>query len=207
MYFASLCAVYALFESIGAFGYLLPGELRNVVTILGSRNGGPFGSWRDNQYCPRSTYAVGYQIKVEQSVGSHDDDTALNGISLVCANLDGEGFGTVSSGFEQFGSWYGIATCPHGLFMIQFNFRVEPYLGHGDDDTTANDIEFICDRSPNTQAVIHAPEGTTWGSWALSSACPLNSGICGIQTKIESYLSHNEDDTTLNDVKMFCCDD
>lgn len=46
-----------------------------------------------------------------------------------------------------------------------------------------------------------------WGTWGASSeSCPIGSAICGIQVKMESYQGKG-DDTALNDLKFFCCDD
>ena len=46
----------------------------------------------------------------------------------------------------------------------------------------------------------------TYGNW--SESCAVNTAVCGIQTRIESSLGSedHEDDTALNDVKLFCCD-
>ncbi|KAH3697635.1 vitelline membrane outer layer protein 1-like [Dreissena polymorpha] len=209
----SLIVMLGLFSCTVVCGYLLPGEFRKVVATLHASNGGGFGSWAEPQYCARSTYAVGYKIKVEQSQGNHDD-TALNGISLVCAHLDGTFGGDITSGVGNFGSWYNPVYCPHDdieyvQIMVQFNFRVEPSQGHND-DTAANDVQFKCNdlegRDPARDVVIHAPGRTGWGSWAWSTTCPENSGICGIQTRVEPPIG-NGDDTGLNDVNLFCCKD
>ncbi|VDI46185.1 Hypothetical predicted protein, partial [Mytilus galloprovincialis] len=49
----------------------------------------------------------------------------------------------------------------------------------------------------------YGPYGS-YGEW--SDACPVNSAICGIKTKIHSNQGEGVDDTALNDVKFFCCE-
>jgi len=45
-----------------------------------------------------------------------------------------------------------------------------------------------------------------WGDYGLwSPVCPQGGGICGIESKVEEYQS-GLDDSSLNDVRFFCCD-
>ncbi|KAH3697621.1 hypothetical protein DPMN_085126 [Dreissena polymorpha] len=106
-------------------------------------------------------------------------------------------------------------------YFLQLNL---PQKG-GDDDTSANDIEFQCwdlharlHTVPTVSNVndqggqlagdtVHAPGGLANGNWASSNRCPVNSAICGIQTRVETFLSDRGDDSALNDVKFFCCQD
>jgi hypothetical protein len=43
-----------------------------------------WGDWGDIHYCPNNGWAVGFALKTESPQGS-GDDTALNGISLLCS--------------------------------------------------------------------------------------------------------------------------
>ncbi|KAK3576978.1 hypothetical protein CHS0354_005981 [Potamilus streckersoni] len=77
------------------------------------------------------------------------------------------------------------------------------------DDTSANYVKFTCRdlTSDNNQTELaHPPGHGLWGSYGgWSESCPINSAICGIQTRIEAS-QHGGDDTALNDVKFFCCE-
>ena len=80
-------------------------------------------------------------------------------------------------------------------------------LQHGLDDTAANWIRFKCRDfgSEKDYDLDHAPGHGQWGSYAgWSESCPLNSAICGIQSRIENAQGGG-DDTALNDVIFFCC--
>ena len=41
-----------------------------------------------------------------------------------------------------------------------------------------------------------------FGTW--SQSCPLNSAVCGIEAKLEPSQGDG-DDTSLNDIRLYCC--
>ncbi|KAH3729289.1 vitelline membrane outer layer protein 1 homolog [Dreissena polymorpha] len=207
----SAIALLVLLEYVG--GSLVPHEDRSVVDLLHVCDGGRWGEWHSPKFCPQSTYAIGYYIQVETPDG---DDTALNNIMLMCGCRDGSVGVTVSSGFGPFGSSNKHMLCPRvsgeAQFMVEFLLKVQPDQGLNGDNTAANDIKFKCGSlktGSGAASVIHAPGGTEWGNWSQtwSNRCPEHSAICGIKTKIESWQGSRTDDTSLKDVKFYCCDD
>ncbi|KAH3782871.1 vitelline membrane outer layer protein 1-like [Dreissena polymorpha] len=203
---ATLCLML-----VRASAFLLQSAQRNVVEVLETRNGVAFGTWSAPQFCPSSFYAVGYKLKTEGEQ-QRGDDTALNGVMLLCENLDGVSGGEITSGVGLWGTWFPWTRCRRDVknyleVMVQFNFRAEQDQGGGD-DTAGNDIQFRCNffETRTTGEILIAQGGMPWGNWEWSNQCPPNSAICGIQTKIESSQGGG-DDTSLADIKMFCCYD
>ena len=47
-----------------------------------------WGGWTEYVYCPTGQAVVGIQTRVERNQGE-GDDTALNGIRLLCSDFDG----------------------------------------------------------------------------------------------------------------------
>ncbi|XP_040202848.1 vitelline membrane outer layer protein 1 homolog [Rana temporaria] len=158
-------------------------------------NGAKWGDWGDTEMCPVGTSARAFELSVEPSQG-HGDDTALNGIRLLCAEPGSEDIkARITSTMAKWGSWTGIQWCPSGD-LISFSLRVEPPIEG--DDTGANNIMFQC-----SDMKILKGYGSSWGDFgAWSEIC--YTGICGIQTNVERPQGKG-DDTALNDVKFCCC--
>ncbi|KAG9266126.1 hypothetical protein AMEX_G20631 [Astyanax mexicanus] len=182
------------------FGCYTEGQ-RPIKSTLTVPNGAPWGEWAQKEMCPKGYYAAGFSLKVEYPVDG--DDTALNGIRLHCVNSakgrsQYSSYRTVTSGTGSWGTWTNIKWCWSGL-MKNFQLRVEPPQGNGD-DTAVNNVRFQC-----TAGGEITGEGTSWGDWGGWSKWCSATGICGIQTKIEGSQGSG-DDTSLNDVRFFCCD-
>ncbi|XP_006262442.1 vitelline membrane outer layer protein 1 homolog [Alligator mississippiensis] len=173
---------------------------RQHYSSISVANGGPWGTWTWTDMCPEHFYAMGFSIKVEE-YGGADDDTALNGIRLYCINpnnTDSTVY-SIESDSGKFGQWSIITWCPRG-FLVSFQLKVETPQGIID-DTAANGIKFRC-----TSGAIIEGVGSTFGDYGGWSNTCIRGGICGIQTKLESYQGAFVDDTALNDVRFFCCD-
>jgi len=78
---------------------------------------------------------------------------------------------------------------------------LQNYQGRNRDNMAANDIQFRCSNTGMFKPLKTdncGPYGN-WGEW--SEAC-IGTGICGIETKVET-VSPTPDETALNDVSMY----
>ncbi|KAL3881303.1 hypothetical protein ACJMK2_027756 [Sinanodonta woodiana] len=205
---------------VGDAFLLIPNAPRSVVKILAVGNGGPWGSWYQPQYCPSGSYAVGYNMKIQDDQREHDD-TCLNAISLHCEPLNmSTNVGDITSEQGGWGSWVGLTSCSdyywyhERSFLTSFALQVESNR-FGGDDTAANFVKFMCrdfNTSYHEHELTHYPGHGPWGTYGdWSQSCPLGSAICGIQTKVEPFQGDSGlfggDDTALNDVQFMCCND
>ncbi|XP_071138729.1 vitelline membrane outer layer protein 1 homolog [Mytilus edulis] len=149
-----------------------------------------------------------YSLKIE---GPHlTDKTELNDIEIICGSRGSDRCGdTASSGQQVWGNWTGEALCPAKTFLTSFSLQVEKYNATKD-STGANYVRFRC-RSFKDNLFdfdLSFPPGYgkygSYGEW--SDACPVNSAICGVKTKIQAAQGAGFDDTALNDVRFFCCE-
>ncbi|XP_031723377.1 vitelline membrane outer layer protein 1 homolog [Anarrhichthys ocellatus] len=168
---------------------------RSLLTV---GNGEKFGNWTWPEMCPDKFFAVGFSLRVEANQYGADD-TALNGIRLICAKDENRGFlYSIESHTGYFGDWSQPQYCPSGV-LTSFQIRVEPHQGLFGDDTAVNNIKFRCSSNPTLEG-----PGTDWGEYGLWSQVCHNGGICGIETKMEEY-QYGLDDSSLNDVRFHCC--
>ncbi|XP_036444610.1 vitelline membrane outer layer protein 1-like [Colossoma macropomum] len=186
---------------LASFGSSVRGN-RPYISVLGVNNGAQWGQWGMLEMCPAGYYAAGFSLRVEYPIDG--DDTALNGIRLHCVNThtgktEFSDISTAMSGVGSWGTWTDPIWCPCGMLM-SFQLLVERPQGNGD-DTAANNIMFQCTGSDRALVGM----GMSWGEWGGWSDTCRGMGICGIQTKVEAPQGSG-DDTTLNDVKFFCCD-
>uniref|UniRef100_A0A8C1HJR0 Vitelline membrane outer layer protein 1-like n=1 Tax=Cyprinus carpio carpio TaxID=630221 RepID=A0A8C1HJR0_CYPCA len=196
----SLLVISGLQVSVESAGIRFERSIsRHYRSELTVKNGGGWGSWGHREMCPAGTYAAGFSLRVEDPVGPREDDTALNGIRLHCIYTPSlyHHYSSVQSDVGSWGRWTEIRWCPSG-FLKAFQLRVEPSQGN-DDDTAANNIIFQC-----SQGTLHG-DGTNWGHWGTWSQTCEGKGICGLKTRIEVPQGRG-DDTSLNDVIMYCCD-
>ncbi|XP_036444612.1 vitelline membrane outer layer protein 1-like [Colossoma macropomum] len=197
MYQLAYITVILFLASIGSS---VKGD-RSYKSVHTVSNGGPWGTWGDREMCPAGYYAAGFSLKVEYPVDG--DDTALNGIRLHCVNTPtGKSLFsdvvTVTSKVGSWGTWTNTKWCPSGM-LTSFQLRVEGQCN--DNDFAFMTVRFEC--SGDVRNLVG--EGTSWGEWGGWSKYCRGKGFCGIQTKVEGSQGSG-DDTTLNDVKFFCCD-
>uniref|UniRef100_A0A3P9N8S5 Vitelline membrane outer layer 1 homolog n=2 Tax=Poecilia reticulata TaxID=8081 RepID=A0A3P9N8S5_POERE len=171
---------------------------RQYSSVLTVNNGERFGDWTWPEMCPDNFFAVGFSVRVETDQYG-GDDTALNGIRLICSQDESRSFlYYVESHTGHTGEWSHPQYCPGGV-LTSFQIRVEPRQGLLGDDTAVNNIKFRCSSNPTLEA-----PGMQWGDYGYWSEDCTNGGICGIETKMEEY-QWALDDSSLNDVRLFCC--
>jgi len=222
----------AIHEYMYAMWYLNDDNPRNdLVKIIHSTNGGPWGKWSDMEMCPKGTYAYGYSMRVEKMLGDNGDDTALNAIRLFCGKKVGDSIkyrSKILSNDSHWGKWHTAITSDQSFFN-QFSIKVEAKQDRGD-DTAVNGVKFktpattlklqipslpspanpeLPPSSSHSVPITFQPEFTAkgeapWGEWGNYSECPINTVICGVRGKYESKRG-NGDDTALNDLDFACC--
>ena len=171
---------------------------RYFESMLTVNNGEQFGNWTWPEMCPEKHFAVGFMLRVEPNQYGLDD-TALNGIRLICAqDADRSFLYTIESHTGYYGEWTAPQYCPRGV-LTSFQLRVEPHQGLFGDDTAANNIRFRCSSNPVLEGA-----GLDWGEYGLWSKSCGAGGICGIETKMEEYQG-GLDDSSMNDVRFHCC--
>ncbi|XP_031430650.1 vitelline membrane outer layer protein 1 homolog [Clupea harengus] len=176
---------------------ILPLAFPSEGSQISVSNGGYWGGWGGMEMCPPSYRAFGFSLKVEEKLGS-GDDTALNGIRLLCRHRENRNLQvTISSSEGRWGSWTHYQDCGYA-YLLSFVLRVERPRGGRVDDTAANNIQFKC----SDGRVLYGG-GQTWGDWGKWSGLCYK-GICGIMTRVEGPVGR-EDDTALNDVQFRCC--
>lgn len=120
------------------------------------------------------------------------DDTSMNSVELICSTKT-----RIRSSEGHIGVWGADSYCPNNTRANGFSYRIEtPISG---DNTAMNTIRMQCENG----ATITATEGW-WGNWGGPVSCPTGFYICGLQTQVQPFQG-NGDDTSLNNVKIFCC--
>lgn len=164
-----------------------------------------WGQFDQHEYCPKNSFVTGMRLKVDHY---HDgDNTALNGIQLVCTDMNGHD-STINSVLGRYGSFGKIKHCHNG-FATGFRLRSQSSQGFLKDDVGAVDFKLICSGiNGNRSQVISDDNGfLPWGSWTKDQHCPRKSVVCGIATQVDkSYgFLFKRDQTTLNNVDIACC--
>ncbi|XP_070607630.1 vitelline membrane outer layer protein 1-like [Erythrolamprus reginae] len=167
-------------------------ETRKYEAILKVPNGGRWGTWREIIFCPTG-HINGFALKRQPSRSTWADDTgSLNSIRLECT--DGT---TIETQSGRRGNWTEFHECPIGnLVSFALNMAEDKGLL---DDMVAKNIQFRCKEGTVLMGLSH--NGQNFGPW--SKHCRVGS-ICGIQAKTEEAQGRG-DDTTLRDMKFFCC--
>jgi len=156
---------------------------RDVQSWLESPIVTSWGDWGAQEICPDKTFVGAFILKVEGNVRGRDD-TALNGVMLLCIDLDeAREQDQVHSTIGEFGDWRGRKNCNNGL-ATGFKFRSESDQ-RGGDDVAGVDMALFCTNSDGSQDEIVGSGLHDWGSWTAEQHCPAKTAICGIQTQVE----------------------
>ena len=100
----------------------------------------------------------------------------------------------------KFGSWVGRLSCKNtGQFLKAAQFKSEKWHRNAD-DTAGNNLNMKC-----TDGEVLKGDGERFGEWSDFVACPSDTIICGIRTKLEKSEGVDVDDTMLNAVSFYCC--
>jgi hypothetical protein len=153
-----------------------------------------------------------FQLKTEDKQSGSRDDTALNGIKILCGASGGEFSGSTAMPTEShFGHWRGEDRCAG--FYTGAQFRSEGSQGRGD-DTGGNSLKLYCS-STGGDGYWQEGDGMNWGDWTSPVYCGANEAICGMKLRIEGSqgsgsfglfrLGGGGDDTGLNAVQFVCC--
>lgn len=144
-----------------------------------------WGKWGRGELCPAKTFVGAIELKDEE-YQERGDDTALNGVNLLCINMNnGKEQKWISDKVASFGIWRGRKSCYNGL-ATGFIFKSEPYQ-RGGDDTAAVDMALICTSSNGSKTQLIGSGLHGWGRWTQTQHCPPNTAICGIKTQVEGY--------------------
>jgi len=178
-----------------------------VVRWLESPRITNWGTWGAPQLCRDNQYVSGINLKIEGRQGQRflrkDDDTALNGIRLICTNLDGNNPDELRPNEGPYGEFRGVKHCPNGI-ATGFQLRSEPDQ-RGADDTAAVDMALKCTNFDGSATDLVGGGILSYGAWTAQQVCPPKTAVCGINTQVEGPQG-NGDDSSLNNVNIACCE-
>ncbi|CAF0936199.1 unnamed protein product, partial [Brachionus calyciflorus] len=166
-----------------------------IISSINNPYGVNSGVWGQLEECDQNDYVVGFRTKLQLAQGAGlsngNDDTALNGVELICSNSK-----KIKSSEGQWGSWDpNFRYCSNFRKVVGFSYGIEKKQNNGD-DTATNVIRLKCSDSLK----ISSLEGT-WSTSKISLDCPANQNIVGLKTQIEPLCSDN---TASNNIEFVC---
>jgi len=117
-------------------------------TWIGSQQ--EWGDWQPPVFCPENTKIIGFSQRIECSQGTHQDDTALNGVRMKCND------GTIKLVYAgMWGDWYDWVECPADWYVTGISSKIEKPQGSAkwDDDTAMNQLSLMC-QSPTVDRIV-----------------------------------------------------
>jgi len=178
-----------------------PQSWHPVATLLLDN---PFdaGSWGAAALCPEYTFVREFEV-LYQPAGSFDD-TAVNAVKLYCSSPEtGLDVAYVTSSTSPNGQWMGLNVCQGG-WMTGFRAKVLEYQGLFTDDVAVQDMMGSCQGNETIGGYTDTSriKDGDWSSW---TECPLETAVCGLQTRVENPQLV-DDDTAITDISLFCCE-
>ncbi|OXA44353.1 Vitelline membrane outer layer protein 1 [Folsomia candida] len=192
-------------ENAGGRSKTQPNSLRTIFSPVDgkwieSKRVTSWGTWGQEEFCSKGTYAYGIMVKYEE-IGTTDDNTGINGFALLCKEANG--FPVHSHPSSRIGPWgeWIECHCPAAPFNYLTGFKLCSLPPQGDsDDVAAFGFDMECSISKVHTCIYKA--NVFCGNLI---SCPKEyPRICGIRTQVEATWIIG-DDTALNNVKFYCC--
>ena len=194
-------------ESKKAAGPCLGESLRAGYKTSIELTAGHWGDWGCMAMCPDGSFAYEASNLSLPSQGSNIDDVAVTAFDISCIDKKTGAFrGFAMDQSFPVGNWYdpGVCAWPNKP-IVGGGVRLEPSLGSGRDDTSANGVRISC-RGDDDAHLIEVPAPTTWGGWQGTARCPSGTAVCGVSTRMEGTgLVGSRDDTAINGLRYACC--
>jgi len=164
--------------------------------------GPDFGDWNGGVWCPEKQYAHGFKQKTDAWCSGGGECTGLNSMELFCGFSGEDSYISSVKEYEgPFGDWHEERLCGPKEFMKLAQQNYQTYQGIWVDDAASNGVSFICNNDTN----LNAGPDTVWrpdNVWTSFVACPVESVICGFETKGSTAFPDN---TEITRIKFFCC--
>jgi hypothetical protein len=174
--------------------------MNELTDTLITVHDGFWGNWEAPVIIPEGFYVYGMQVRFEPG-SSNNDDTALNGIRILCSTYDGKSQRTITVHEGFWGDWRKVVAVPNRCYVIGVATRIEYPQPNGGDDTALNGIKMIYRNLDNSTTGAITVEDGLWGSWAGEASVPEGSLLAGLQVRIEAPQGKG-DDTAMNGVKV-----
>jgi len=163
---------------------------------------GHWGKWEKPVVIPDGYFISGMQVRFE-SWNHEQDDTALNGLKLLCTSLyNPDDVQTVVAHEGFWGTWRKPVTVPNECYVIGLATRIESKQGSNGDDTALNGLKMLYRHRVTMQVNPLMLESGIWGQWAGEASVPEDSLMCGVQIRMEQPQAPGKDDTAMNGINI-----
>lgn len=182
---------------------------------------GKWGDWLDIKECPAGSFVCGLKTRMEKSDSTDGDDTAFNGVEMICCDRENKVEAEVMVNAGLWGGW-SENKCDADHFVCSLDIQFVDDQGTGftpgndppNDDFAMNGLKGECCNinSHSERIDVQFEEGVgtpkPYGEYKGSQACDPGYYVCGLQARMESDQGTDPvsgDDTAQNGLKMKCC--